>query len=644
MSLDPLKSPSRPQEKAYLFLIRPSNYDDAGYVVRYLRGILPSNTLGCLLTLTQQALLDGRLGTMNLQIRLIDEMVMRIPLKKMARLRQKGYKVIACLVGVQSNQFPRAADLAKEFRRHQLAVLIGGFHVSGILASGLPIPGDIQELMDAGVTIVKGEVEQTWASLLEDALEGRLQPLYDFLGSRPDLTHAPIPRIPKEHLRYFVSTNFGAVDCGRGCPYQCTFCCVIAVQGRKMRYRSPEDIAAGMRENYRRNGTSFYFLTDDNFSRNQHWKEILEAMTRLREREQIPLRFMMQVDVQSYRIPGFVEKARKAGCTQAFIGLESVNIDNLKAVGKHHNSLEDYHQLIQTYRQAEIAVHAGYILGLPYDTPESLRRDVRFLMDEIQVDHVSFFILTPLPGSRDHEELRRQPSFIETDYNQYEYFHETMTYPGFPEKGSLVTACLEAWQAFYEFSHLQRILERTPARLYWDALRNFIWYKNAVEIDRRHPMMSGYFRLRNRLDIRPGQLPISRWVFYCRRINEVRQVLLGYLGLILEMQLLWLTTRHRLSSSSEKGCNINAPGTPVSFLRKLWNPFALSTQNYPPEKILKFWSGVRSGIRQGEWQTIPWIRIVGRLLLDARLTLRFSLACMRQMKGFFRTFFPDRLL
>lgn len=643
-----LKSYTPPQTKPQvcLFLIRPSNYDDEGYVVRYLRGILPSNTLGCLYTLSQKALKDGLLGDVDLQISLIDEMVMRIPIRRLRRHHGKGRKVIVCFAGVQSNQFPRAADLSKTLRRHGITVLIGGFHVSGILASGLPVPPDIQELLDIGVTVVKGEVEDVWAQLLAAAIHGDLQPLYSYLDRRPELAGAPIPLIPKAHLKYFVSTNFGAIDCGRGCPFHCSFCSVITVQGRQMRYRSPECITQTMRQNYRQNGTAFYFLTDDNFSRNRHWEAIFDGMIRLKEEEGIPLRFMMQADVQSYRIPGFVEKARRAGCTQAFIGIESVNPRNLQAVGKNQNSLEDYRRLIDSYRKAEIAVHAGYILGLPFDTPDSLHRDVRSLMEDIQVDHVSFFILTPLPGSQDFENLRQTGAFLEKDYNQYEYFHETMTYPGFPEKGSLVRSCLEAWHEFYSFAHMRKILERTPASLYWDALRNFLWYKSAVEVDERHPMMAGYFRCKSRLEIRPGKKPLSRTAYFRKRTGEILHTLRGYMRLVFEMQLLWLCTRHRLSLQStgpnEGAGEISGEGKSPKDNQYIAarKSVPLSLPSCPAETVLEFWTSVRHNLRKGRWQNIPWLQLCRRMYCDGRVGVHFAFVCLRQMGGFLRTFLP----
>src|SRR5581483_6860139 len=116
--------------------------------------------------------------------------------------------------GSADESIPARRRPGAEFRRAGLTVMIGGFHVSGYLALLPGIPADIQQLMDEGVTIVKGEVEETWGDLLSDAIHGRLKPLYDFIDNKPDLYEKPIPAIRKSYLKKFVAPNFGTLDCG----------------------------------------------------------------------------------------------------------------------------------------------------------------------------------------------------------------------------------------------------------------------------------------------------------------------------------------------------------------------------------------------------------------------------------------------
>ncbi len=144
-------------------------------------------------------------------------------------------------MGVQSNQFPRAVDMAREFRARGLNVIIGGFHVSGCLSMLDDLPWDLQEAINLGVTLFAGEAEGHIDTLLQDAFANRLKPIYNFLADLPGLQGAAVPYLPPERLQRY-SPPIGSFDAGRGCPFQCSFCTIINVQGRKSRYRTADDV------------------------------------------------------------------------------------------------------------------------------------------------------------------------------------------------------------------------------------------------------------------------------------------------------------------------------------------------------------------------------------------------------------------
>ena len=646
-------------KKLTLYLIKPSQYDEQGYVVRHWRGVLPSNTLACLAALTEEVVQNKLLGeSLKVKVRLLDEAVDHIPVRRICRSRRsKSGKTIVALVGVQTNQFPRAADLARAFRQAGLTVLIGGFHVSGYLALLPEIPPDIQELMDAGVTIVKGEVEETWGDLLRDAVEDRLKPLYDFLGNKPDLYEKPVPVIRKEYLRKFVASNFGTLDCGRGCPFECSFCTIINVQGRKMRFRSAEHIASAVRHNYLRHGISFYFFTDDNFARNKNWDAILDALIRLREEEHIPVEFMMQVDVLSWKTKHFVEKAQRAGCMTVFIGMESVNTDNLKAASKGQNHVDEYRQLIDAYRTRGISTHVGYIIGFPGDTPESVRRDVEFLINRVQPDHASFFMLTPLPGSMDHLAAVRRGEWLHPDYNLYDSHHETVHHPNL-KNGEWKRLYLEAWRTFYSLDNMKAVLQRAIPRNYWNNLLRFLWYKNSIQTEARHPMMCGFFRLKGRKNRRPGYSVLSRWEYFKMRQREVRADLGAMLRLLREMQELWLQTRHPGAAEQRVVEEVNkiraaARGqlkvadlqlahlrakmyfpelrvpSKLHLLWAKWYPLLAPSKTYTRADLDAFWQLVKQRWQDRHWFRIPPHRLALNTFRDAQLSLMFLIHMAR---------------
>jgi radical SAM superfamily enzyme YgiQ (UPF0313 family) len=534
------------QKQLQIVLIKPSKYDDAGYVIRHFRGVLPSNTLACLSSLTSDVAKREVLGKdVELKVELFDDTVQQIPVNRIIKSNQlPRRRTIVALVGVQSNQFPRAADLARKFREGGLQVLIGGFHVSGMLAMSQVITPEIQELIDIGVTVVKGEVEETWGDILTDAFEDNLKPVYDFLDCKPELYNQPIPMIDRSYLKRFIVSNFGTIDCSRGCPFNCSFCSIINVQGREMRVRSPESLAKSIRENYRLHRIYFYFFTDDNFARNRCWRDIFMMLIRLREEEHIPLHFMIQVDTQSHRIPEFVDLAARAGCTQVFIGMESINPKNLKAVGKTQNKVQDYKDLIAAWHNAKIATHVAYIFGFPYDTPDSIREDVGRLQNELGVEQASFFMLTPIPGSYDHARMVQNGEAMNPDLNEYDSFHETTRHPNFAP-GELFASYREAWKNFYSFHYMRDVLSRANPENYWNIFCDFLWYKNSALIEGGHPMIHGFFRLKDRRDRRPGFAVESRLKHFVRRSREIRQLARSWMALALEMEELWLQTRKR---------------------------------------------------------------------------------------------------
>jgi Radical SAM superfamily len=530
----------------HIVLLKPSKYDDDGYVLRHWRGVLPSNTLACLYALTEDIKRRRALRhDLDITVELLDEAVHKINVPGLIRRSSRtGWKTLVCLVGVQSNQYPRAVDLARAFRTAGLEVIIGGFHVSGVLSLFHHPTPDIQEILDCGVTVVAGEVENEWERILRDALLGELKPLYNFLEATPDLSTPPVPMVHKKYLQRFTYKQFGTIDCGRGCPFSCSFCSIINVQGRKMRMRDPEAIAQVIKDNYREARIKFYFFTDDNFARNKKWREIFEALIRLREAEGIAIEFVMQVDTLSYKIKDFVPLARRAGCTQVFIGMESINDDNLEAADKKQNVASDYRQLIQAWYAENISTHVGFIIGFPFDTYDSIACDIDRLKDEIQVDQASFFMLTPIPGSMDHFHAVQQGIAIEADLNLYDSFHPTMDHPKMSRE-EWFQAYKDAWQSFYSFENMRKILQRATPSMYWNVFKNLVWYKNAAILEGNHPMMTGFFRLKGRTARRPGYPLESRLAYLRWRVPEVLGYLRAGVHFLLELEELWLQTRKR---------------------------------------------------------------------------------------------------
>ena len=534
-------------EKFHIVLIKPSKYDDDGYLIRFWKGVLPSNTLNVLHGLTEDIIERRVFGKLDIEVTTFDETAEKVPVGKIIRWsKSPGTKLLVCMVGVQTNQFPRAVDMARLFRGEKITVIMGGFHTSGTINMLSDQEPDIQELFREGICVVSGEVEGKWEGILADYLHGQLKPLYSFaqdLQNLVDIGEAPLPRTSAKTMRHFAYPSFATADTSRGCPFSCSFCTIINVQGRKMRERSPASIAAMMRRNLA-NGLSFYFFTDDNFARKKLWRETFEEIIKLRD-EGLEITFMMQVDL-ARKPKDFVTLAAKAGCTQVFIGMESVNPQNLAAEGKKQNKVDEYRAIIKEWHDAGVLVHAGYIIGLPWDSKEQVAEDMRFLKDEVEPDQASFFMLTPLPGSHDHREMKRRGDWMDPDFNKRDSFHATIKHPLMTAE-EWTEAYEDAWKTFYSKENMIKALSKwtdTPKN-YWNLMAIFFWYKNAALIEKQHPMVAGFFRLKDRKVRRPGyavdSLPVHLW----KRTKENTALLITWAKFVKEMEEVWLQTRNK---------------------------------------------------------------------------------------------------
>ena len=521
-------------------LIKPSHYDDDGYVIQWWRGWIPSNSLSCLYGLAIDVASRRALGNnVEIEINAHDETNSALRLGRIIRrFRRNAFCGVVCLVGVQSNQFPHAMEIAATLRRHGISVVIGGFHVSGCIAMLPQVPAELKQALDLGVTLFAGEAEGRLEEIFKAAYERRLRPLYNFIVDLPGLEGQPPIYLPQGLVRQNLG-NISSFDAGRGCPFSCSFCTIINVQGRKSRYRSAADVEAVIRAN-QGSGVTTYFITDDNFARNRNWEAILDRIIELREKHRFRIHLTIQVDTLCHKIPRFVEKAARAGCKRVFIGLENINPDSLKGVSKGQNRITEYRVMLQAWRRMGVLTYAGYILGFPSDTPQTIARDIAIIQRELPIDMLEFFVLTPLPGSKDHQQMVASGARLDPDLNRYDAEHVTADHP-------LMTADQwqsiydRAWHLYYSPEHIETLIKRAigdginPARL---TSMIFTFYASHA-FERVHPLQSGAFRIKRRKDRRAGLPRQSALTFYPRRIKEILRTYIPAL------MFLWRITRLR---------------------------------------------------------------------------------------------------
>jgi radical SAM superfamily enzyme YgiQ (UPF0313 family) len=527
-----------------LVLVKPSHYDDDGYVIQWFRSAIPSNSLACLYGLALECQAQKALGeTVELEIHAFDETNTRIKIGEIAGLIERAGAGMVMLVGVQSNQFPRALDIAAPLRARNIAVAVGGFHVSGTIAMLKEKDAHVRKAEAMGVSLFAGEAEGRLAQVLRDAYENKLQPLYNFMSDLPNIEGVATPLLPAERV-YRTAGATTSLDAGRGCPYQCSFCTIINVQGRKSRRRSPDDVERIVRENVRQ-GLHSFFITDDNFARNKDWEIILDRLIYLRETEKLKISFIIQVDTLCHKLPGFIEKAKRAGVKRVFIGLENINPTNLLGAKKQQNKITEYRKMLLAWKTAGIVTYCGYILGFPNDTPESIVRDIEIIKKELPVDLLEFFYLTPLPGSEDHKKLFEAGVEMDADLNKYDLNHAVTAHPQMSQK-EWEAVYHKAWEIYYTPRHVETVLRRAIATGTSPGKTLFFitWFKGCIGIERIHPLEGGFLRLKFRRDRRSGLKRENPLVFYPKYVFETLTKQFRWISLYLGLRLIYRKVKH----------------------------------------------------------------------------------------------------
>ena len=363
---------------------------------------------------------------------------------------------------------------------------------------------------------------------------GSLAPVYNFMDDLPGIGDAPVPYLPRRYVgrTLGITTSF---DAGRGCPYQCSFCTIINVQGRKSRHRSPDDVERLIRMNWAQKVSKF-FITDDNFARNKEWEAIFDRLIHLRENEGIPLGLAIQVDALCHKLPNFIAKAKRAGVTRVFIGLENINPDNLAAAKKRQNKITEYRKMLLAWKAQGIITIAGYILGFPADTPDSIRRDIAIIQKELPLDILEFFYLTPLPGSEDHHSLWQKAVPMEPDLNNYDLEHACASHATM-SKAEWEAIYREAWSLYYSPAHIATLLRRAAAtgtRLS-SLVKLLVRFGTTVQLEKVHPLQDGILRMKHPSERRPGLPAVNAFTFWPKFVWETLYKQAVVVGAIISM-------------------------------------------------------------------------------------------------------------
>ena len=352
------------------------------------------------------------------------------------------------LVGIScmTSNSARAYALAREFRKRGVRVVLGGVHPT-------ILPEEAAQFADS---VVVGEAEGVWERLLADAEKGRLQPRY----------HDPCPPldryVPIGSRRGARKTLFDVVPImtTRGCPYNCEFCCVHDIYGRRVRHVPVPNVVRDIRDSA---GRSFIFLDDNIVGDPVYARELFQAIRPLQ------IRWVGQATLSVARDEELLELARDSGCVALFFGLESVSESRLKSLRKSIKELAGIRDAIRKVKAHGIYLHASVIFGFDDDTFDTFPDTLDFL-ERNRISSASINILTPYPGTVVFNRFRQEGRLLSEDWTHYD--HSTVVFR--PKNMSALELQAGRLWAVREYTRTPAVLTRLAAHLDHPLLHLFL--------------------------------------------------------------------------------------------------------------------------------------------------------------------------
>lgn len=340
-----------------------------------------------------------------------------LPLTIIAALTPEKYRVEICDENVEYLDFDqdvdivgvsfmtalaeRAYEIAAEFKKRGKIVVAGGYHPTFCT----------EEVAEHFDSVFVGDAEGLWQKFIGDLERGTFKKIYRHENICNAL-ESPIPNNNplKQKQKYYATVN--AVQTGRGCAHACKYCSITAFHGHTYRRKTIESVL----EELKTVPKDFIFVDDNIISEPEFAKQLFRAMLPLKKR------WVSQCSLKIADDPELLYLAAKAGCKGLFIGIETLNEDNLASVGKEFNESKLYYERIAKIRGAGIGIIAGIIVGMDQDKPEVFQKTLAFL-SKAQIDAVQVNIFTPLPGTPIFEDYIQSGRVFDYNWEHYDFRH-----------------------------------------------------------------------------------------------------------------------------------------------------------------------------------------------------------------------------
>lgn len=399
-----------------ILLIQPTPYDSNGHLIKKKKLYFVGLALPLLAALTPP----------EFEVELCYETIENVP-----------FDTDADLVGISSmgHAVMRTIDIAKKFKELGKTVVLGGYMVS-------LMPDEAQQYCDS---VIIGDAEEVWEEMLHDYLEGKLKKTY-----RKKLTKLQTP-LPKYEL--VINKNIGdflPVQAGRGCPNSCSFCSVYCLYKGQYLKRPIQDVIRDIRRVKELGFKKFLLLDDNIFSDRQYTFELCSEIKKLK------MKWMTQCSISIANSPELLKVISESGCVGLSFGLESISEESLKFMDKSWANPKKYSEQIKIIRSFGIDVSTEMVVGADGDTIESIRKTADFVLEN-KITAPRFYILTPIPGTKFYNDMKKQGRIYNNDmysYNSCEAVH-------FPKNMSPKELTEAYWELYNEVYKIRNIIKRT---------------------------------------------------------------------------------------------------------------------------------------------------------------------------------------
>lgn len=280
----------------------------------------------------------------------------------------------------------RAYEIAAEYRRRGVKVVLGGIHPTLLT----------DEALKHAEAVVRGDAYQTWPQLISDARAGSLKRIYDAYPL-PGIENIPYPRFDLLNEKNYLPWA-RPVNATRGCYQTCTFCSCTSYWEATYRTRPVRDVVAEIEQTDR---PIIVFVDDDMSGYPRYARELFKALIPLRKK------WVTQTRIALLKDPELLELAAESGCIAVFVGLESVSQQTIRNMQKYQNSVEHYPRLIENAHRHGICVEGGFVFGFDDDDDSTFEHTLRFILDS-ELDSININVLHPIPGTPIFSEFDRQ--------------------------------------------------------------------------------------------------------------------------------------------------------------------------------------------------------------------------------------------